>query len=249
MIVQDGNYYAVKREQRCYVLYYGKCKEPLDSAQRRILPLGLSHKGPLSWDVYRGNLYALQEGEFAVAAPSENLKKIRISTLPELSEMKNLTQILIEGAIGNNMADNIPYVKHSEAYSGKGLLNFDIQAASDSVLYQVVYSDSLLLFYRLNDKGWNTLVKQRRFLVEPFRMFSLIDQIYILDEKGNCFDMLNKEEKRTRMPFETSLLLIDKNRGSLSYISESALTKGSSIPEIFIPEKAQKIIEYSNSKK
>ncbi|MDQ3047766.1 MAG: hypothetical protein M3R27_09480 [Bacteroidota bacterium] len=251
IIIQDKAFYfsTIDEEFQIATLHKGNYSSALSSAKKLAVPAGRNYNDPLnpfSWDIRKGNLYAINFLVHPMNDFNEAIKKMLLSSLKEWNSKITIPDMLLMSADQNMFVYNDPYMFTIRRSNTLNNFYSDAIYFNDTSFLMAITNNDELTIWNYNGKEWkhgNVLA----FKAEGF--FSLVAKgksTYLITNAGEVFNVGSDNitvvpELKLNGSLNNGILVEDRDAGSILYLKNSDVDRSAPLSKL-IKKKAQKII-------
>lgn len=224
IIISDSTFYAVEIQEQIGILWKGRVNQPLDSAERFVIPAGTKRRSiylqPFAWDISNDTLFAINFTEFSQNDRGTSLKSIPLDSLKKFTSATPINKYLFKAAFENSVIENYPFIETYKNNLYMDDLFFDIAVNGDSI-YEFIAINNQIVMWLWDGKVWN---KSASFPFETKAFFSALyfrNDMYLVNGIGDWFLMSNKLEPLPSQPYDikNSILIDNRDTEKIDFIT------------------------------
>lgn len=196
IIIEDSNFYAVViTPQNTVMLLVGSISNPIDSAEKFLLPLLISGQGnnisSIAWDYSAGRIFCATLSPNPFQTPGNSLKYFQVTALEKYYTPQITKEYMQQCAFSNNFTENIPITTTLQKTHNATSLYFDL-LVTPAGLSQLVFDGNELHYWKFADKWTDTIYSAIRNC-EQFVIIEMQDSLYVINSKGMFFNLVSGE--------------------------------------------------------
>lgn len=227
IIISDSTFYAVEIQEQIGILWKGSINQPLDSAERFVIPAGTKRRSiylqPFAWDISNDTLFAINFTEFAQNDRRTSLKSIPLDSLKKFTSATPINKYLFKAAFENSVVENYPFIETYKNNLYMDDLFFDIAVKGDSI-YEFIAINNQIVMWLWDGKVWN---KSATFPFETKAFFSLAyfqNDIHVIAGTGDRYIMRHTfiPIGSNRFDMTQTIMLENRDTKTLHFIKADA---------------------------
>lgn len=241
IIVEKGKYYYVTVDDNYQLgtLYTGELTAPLSESKAMALPVGRgvsSQINPLAWDIFGGDMYAINFLDHSLNDRNEAIKRFSLSGLRAWSEGVEIGEMIMQSVDQNMYVLNEPYLFAKERSNYLNHFYFDA-VVKDGAYWMVMTNNGELVVWKYEDEVW-AHGEVKMFKVNGhFHLMAYEDGLLFVNTNGEVYEIgLNEmnqiQLKNNSLNLLEITLIEDRDSNKVYYIKNGHFNRDKSLKEI-----------------